>query len=369
MVDYIFWIKQWFLGEVLAIPGRVIAFLFVVSLLLAPLIPTQYLLHILTFSAIFAIYAASWDFLGGFTGQVSLGHGLFFGVSAYTVALLNIRLHLPPYFTIPMGGIVAVVVGLIAGLPALRLRGFYLSLVTLSLPLILTGFLLMFPDFTGGEYGLYGIARLSGSEIKDYYIVNLTMVGSMLAMWKLTDAKSKVIRLGIILHAIREDEITARACGINTTRYKLLAYAVSGFFAGVAGGLYAHSLRVAGPSTLELFFSFEAIIWSMFGGITTIYGSVAGVYILYPLLELLRLNPILDRIRFILFASILFIILFYMPEGITTWVRDKIEVNCPRCKLINVVTRRYCRACRAPLHLGRPSKHGEMEGIGNGKHI
>jgi len=351
LMGYLFWLYQWFRGEILAIPGRVIALVFVMCLLFAPLIVPQYVLHILTLTAIFAIYAASWDVLAGFTGQLNLGHALFFGVAAYAAALLSNHLHLSPWMTIPLGGFAAVIAGLIAGIPALRLRGFYLALVTLSFPLILTGILYIFPDFTGGEFGLYGIRRLSGSRPLDYYIITLTMVGSVFVMWKFTDARSKIVRVGVILHAIREDEITARTSGIDTTKYKLLAFAVSGFFAGIAGGLYAHFFRVAGPSTLELFFSFQAILWTIFGGITTIYGPVTGVYILYPLIELLRLNPMVEKIRFILFALLLIFTLLFMPEGLSTWVRDRIEVKCPRCKLINLINRRYCRACRAPLHL------------------
>jgi branched-chain amino acid transport system permease protein len=240
-------------------------------------------------------------------------------------------------------------VGLIVGLPALRLRGFYLGLVTLTFPLILLGIFFAFPQFTGGELGISSIARLSSSRITDYYIVATVFTLSVLIMWKVTDAKSKILRTGILLHAIREDEIAARASGINTTRQKLIAFAISGFFAGIAGGLYVHYMRIAAPSTLELFFSFQAILWTIFGGIATIYGPVAGVFILYPLLELLSMTHWGEQLRFIIFALILIATLMFMPEGITVWVLDKIEVKCPRCKLINLFTRKKCRACRAPL--------------------
>ena len=341
-----------FRGDILAIPGRVIAMFFILFLFMMPFITSHaYALRMLSMAAIFAIYAASWDLLAGFTGQLSLGHALFFGVSAYTTALININFSLPPCLTIPMGGIAAVLAGGIAGVPALRLKGFYLALVTLAYPLILTGILFIFPDFTGGEYGLFGISRLSHSQLLDYYIITLIMVLSLLIMWKLTDTKSKLVRLGIILHSIREDEIAARVAGINTTFYKMVAFCVSGFFAGVAGGLYAHFLRIAGPSTLELFFSFQPILWTIFGGITTIYGAATGVYILYPVIELLRINPFLEEYRLIIFSLVLILVLLFMPEGVTTWVRDRIEADCPRCKIINLALRRSCRACHAFLHL------------------
>ncbi len=166
-------------------------------------------------------------------------------------------------------------------------------------------------------------------------------------MWKLTDARSSIVRTGIILHAIREDEITARASGINTVRYKMLAFAVSGFFAGVAGGFHAHFMKIAGPSNLELFLSFQVIIWTVFGGIGSIYGPVVGVYILHPVMELLRVIP---EVRILIFAAIVVLLLLFMPEGIAVWVRNKIERTCPRCKLANMALRRTCRACGTSLY-------------------
>jgi len=349
MRDYAWSLRKNFQGAILAVPGKAIAFFFLLLLFFVPLITSDpYILGILIFANIYAIYGASWDFLSGFTGQVNFGHAVFFGVGAYTAGLLNLKLGLPPVASIPIGALVAVLAGLIVGIPALRLRGHYLALVTLAFPIMLTGIVLAFPDVTGGELGVSGISPLSDSRVVTYYIALIVMIASALIMWKLTDARSTLVRTGVILHAIREDEITARASGINTTKYKLLAFCVSGFFAGIAGGLGAHYLRIAGPSNLTLFFSFQPIIWTIFGGIATIYGPITGVYILYPLMEILRVIP---RFRMLIFALILIFVLLFMPEGLTRWFRDKIEVECPRCKLTNVATRQYCRACHAPLHL------------------
>jgi branched-chain amino acid transport system permease protein len=337
-----------FQGDVLAIPGRLIALIFFVLLFLIPLITREpYILRTFIFANMFVIFAVSWDFISGYTGQVNFGHALFFGVAAYSTALLNKYLGLQPWATIPIGALVAVLAGVIMCLPALRLRGPYLSLVTLAFPLILLGIIKAFPDFTGGEHGISGLPGLADSRTANYYISVLVMIVSVLIMWKLTDAKSSLVRTGIIFHAIREDEIAARATGINTIRYKMLAFAVGGFFAGVAGGLYAHFLKIAGPSTLDMMLSFQAIIWTVFGGIVSIYGAVVGVYFLYPLMELLRVVP---ELRFLIFAAIVILILLFMPEGIAVWIRDKIERTCPRCKLSNVASRHTCRACGASLH-------------------
>ena len=343
-------LASWIKGEIVDIPGRIIAVVFFAALLVVPFVaPNPYYLRIMALAAIFAIYAASWDVLSGVTGQLNLGHGLFFGVAAYLAALLNIHLELTPWLTIPLGALGAVVIGVAVGLPALRLRGFYLGLVTLAFPVIASALLFVFPQFTGGEVGVSGVAALAESRVTAYYVIVVVFAVSVLAMWKFTDPRSKVIRVGVILHAIRQDEITARASGINTMRYKLLAFAVSGFFAGIAGGLYVHLIRVAGPGVFELFFSFQVILWTIFGGVGTIYGAVAGVFILYPAIEFMGLSPGVEEFKIVAFAGILILTLVFMPEGLAIWVIDKIETRCLRCKVTNFSARKHCRACGAEL--------------------
>ncbi|MGD0855121.1 MAG: branched-chain amino acid ABC transporter permease [Dehalococcoidia bacterium] len=353
---------HWFHEDIYSIPIRLIGFVGGIAILLMPLFfPDSMqapMMRIVIVGSLYAIYAASWDLLAGFTGQVNLGHALFFGVAAYTAAILNINLGWPPLVTIPIGAIVAAAAGVLMCLPALRMRGIYLSLVTLALPIILSGFVTLFKDFTGGEYGLSGISGLGLPPLVVYYGVFAFMILLALIMWKITDTRSKALRTGVILRAIREDEIAARMCGIRTTRYKVLIFVLSGLFCGLAGGLYAHYFRVVGPSTLELAFSFNAIVWTVFGGIGTIYGPIAGVFILYPLTEFARFGALADY-RFIMQALVLILVLIFMPQGITTWIRDNIEQVCPRCKLINFTLRRNCRACSAPLHPEKEHAAGE----------
>ena len=329
-------------GEVLVLPSRIVVLLFFFVLLFLPVLTQDpYLLRILILTSIFAILAASWDLLSGFTGQINFGHALFFGVGAYTAALLNLHGHIPPWGSIPLGALAAVLAGLIIGIPCLRLRGTYLALTTLAFPIILMGIVFSIPNITGGELGVSGLSRLSGSRLSDYYVTTVLMLGLCTIMWKITDSNT-----GIIFHAIREDEVAVRAAGINTTRYKLLAFCLSGFFAGISGGLYAHFMRIAGPSTLEVSMSFTVVIWAIFGGIVTIYGPVGAVFILYPLLEFMRFWP---EYRMLMFAIVVLLTLLYMPDGLFPWLRDKVETECPRCKIRNVATRKTCRVCTAPL--------------------
>ncbi len=331
-----------FKGEVLVLPSRIIVVLFFMVLLILPAVTQDpYLLRILILTGIFAILAASWDLLSGFTGQMNFGHALFFGVGAYAAALLNQNVHIPPWGSIPLGGLAAVLAGLIIGIPCLRLKGTYLALTTLAFPIILMGIVFAFPNITGGELGISGLDRIARSRIANYYIVIVLMLVLCTIMWKITDSNT-----GIIFHAIREDEVAVRASGINTTRYKLLAFSLSGFFAGISGGLYAHFMRIAGPSTLEVSLSFTVVIWAIFGGVVTIYGPVGAVFILFPMLEFFRFWP---EYRTLMFAVIILLTLIYMPDGLFPWVRDKIETECPRCKIRNVATRKTCRICTAPL--------------------
>lgn len=331
-----------FVGEALVLPSRVAALVFIVGLLILPFFTQDpYLLRILILTSIFALFAASWDLLSGFTGQMNFGHALFFGVAAYTSGLINIHAHFPVWASIPLGALGGVLAGLIVGIPCLRLRGTYLALTTLAFPIILMGVVFAIPDITGGELGVSGLTRLSRSRVMDYYICVTLMLSLGAIMWKITDSKT-----GIIFHAIREDEVAVRASGINTTRYKLLAFCLSGFFAGIAGGLYAHIMRTVGPSTLEVSLSFQVIIWSVFGGIVSIYGPIAGVFILFPLTEFMRVMP---KIRMLSFALLVLLTLLFMPEGLIPWVRDKIEKECPRCKVRSIATRKSCRVCAAEL--------------------
>jgi branched-chain amino acid transport system permease protein len=331
--------------DVFVLPSRTIVFLFAAGLLLLPLYSTDpYLLRIIIITCIFAVYAASWDLLAGFSGQINFGHALFFGVGAYGSSLLNYHFHLTPWLTIPIGSLVAMGTGFLVGIPCLRLRGSYLSLATLAFPLILTGILFAFPDFSGGELGVSGIRRLFVTPVHNYYAAVILMLVLCYAMWKIGTSNT-----GLIFHAIREDEIAARASGINTKRYKLVVFALSAFFAGVAGAFFAHFLRIAGPSTLEVSLSFQAVIWGVFGGAATIYGPVVASFILYPLTEIVGTFPALREFRLLILAVVVLLVLLLMPQGITPWLRDKMEIVCRRCKNRNVRWRHACRVCGATL--------------------
>ena len=332
-------------NEIFVLPSRTLVLIWVVALLALPFVyGDPYVMRILTMTCIFAVFAASWDLLAGYTGQVNFGHALFFGAGAYTSALLSLKLGLSPWLTVFAGAAVALLFGFLVGYLCLRLRGSYLSLATLAFPLIALGLLFAFPDFSGGELGVSGLRRLVLTPTANYYIAAISMLFIVFGLWLLADSK-----FGIVLHAIRDDEVAARASGINTPRYKMTVFAIAGAAAGFAGALFAHYLRVAGPSALEVALSFQVVIWGIFGGVATIYGPVAAVFILYPLTEWLGSIPGVGELRLLIFAVIVLLVLLFMPRGLAPWVRDKIETQCPRCKQRNGSWKSVCRLCGAAL--------------------
>jgi branched-chain amino acid transport system permease protein len=332
-------------NEVLVLPSRTAVLIWVLGLLVLPLVyGDAYVLRILTMTCIFAIFAASWDLLAGYTGQVNFGHALFFGAGAYATGLMSLKLGVTPWATIWAGAAVAALFGFAAGYLCLRLRGSYLSLATLAFPLIVLGLLFAMPDFSGGELGISGLRRLAVTPMANYYLAAISMLVIVFGLWCLADSK-----FGIVLHAIRDDEVAARASGINTPRYKLAVFSISAAAAGFAGALLAHYLRVAGPSALEVALSFQVVIWGVFGGLATIYGPVAAVFLLYPLTEWLGSFKMFGELRLLAFAVIVLLVLLFMPRGLAPWVRDKIEAQCPRCKQRNGAWKSVCRLCGAPL--------------------
>ncbi len=331
-------------NEIFVLPSRTLVLLWALALLALPLVyDDAYVLRILTMTCIFAIFAASWDLLAGYTGQVNFGHALFFGAGAYTSGLLSQKLGVSPWLTVWAGAAMAALFGWAAGYLCLRLRGSYLSLATLAFPLIALGLLFAFPEFSGGELGISSLRRLVLTPTQNYYVAAVAMLAVVFGLWLLADS-----RFGIVLHAIRDDEVAARAAGINTPRYKLMVFAVSASAAGLAGALFAHYIRVAGPSTLEVALSFQVVIWGIFGGVASIYGPVAAVFLLYPLTEWLGSFEKIGEMRLLIFAVIVLLVLLFMPRGLAPWVRDKVEAQCPRCKQRNGAWKKLCRLCGAP---------------------
>ncbi len=278
-------------------------------LLLVPLVSRSgYLLGVLILSAIFAVFAASWDFMSGQTGRENFGHALFIGGGAYAAAYLNLDAGLPPLATIPLGGVVAVVFAVVIGLPTLRLVGPYFAVATLVAASIMERLTLVLWQTTGGEEGLTGLSPLAATPVARYYVALgflAVTAGVLVAL-----ARS---RWGLLLRAIRGDEAAARAAGIDTTRHKMGALLVSAFVAGMAGAVYAHFQQSVGPHVFGIILTVTIITMAYVGGIGTIYGAIAGAFLLTTMTEGLRQA---GEYRLLVYTLFLIVIIRFFPDGL-----------------------------------------------------
>lgn len=284
----------------------------------APLLWSHpFVLHIATQALIWALLAASWDLLGGYTGQTSFGHAGFFSVGAYVAAIATLRLGVPSYAAMVLATLAAAALGLAVGFPALRLRGHYLALVTLGFGEIVVLVAQNWESLTGGPFGLHDYGSFGGlpsdplaRRQASYVIVLFISAGAMLLMLFLcnrTDA-------GPAFRAIREDQVLAASLGIDTTRYKLLAFTLSSAAAGLAGSLYAYYIQLVSPSVGSAGNSALIIAMAVFGGIGTIWGPFLGAILLFGLTEALRFVGVVYNLIAVGAIMILFVI--HAPRGI-----------------------------------------------------
>lgn len=277
-------------------------------LLLPAFYSNDFVLTIMTYANTFAVVAASWDFFTGLTGRFNFGQALFFGVGAYAAGFMNLHLKYGPLLTIPLAGAAAVAIGVVFGYPTLRLKGPYFALATLILPLIAGDLTFSLSSVFGGEHGLYGLSSISDSFVVQYYGSLLMMLATVFVLIYLAST-----RLGLALESIRDDERAASATGMNVTRYKLLAYAISAFFTGIAGAYQAQMFRFVGPNTFSSNISFEVIAMTIVGGIATIAGPVLGAYLLVVILDGLG---IASDLSVLIYGVLLMAIVLAFPGGL-----------------------------------------------------
>ncbi|MCS6936323.1 MAG: branched-chain amino acid ABC transporter permease [Candidatus Bipolaricaulota bacterium] len=248
---------------------------------IGPYLPPKWATTV-TFAQLFAIYSIGWDFLSGMTGQISFGHIFFVGVSGYTAGLLNMYLKWPLWATIPTGMVLAMLMGLLFSVPALRLKGPYFSLVTLILPLAAARLVIILGDWTGGELGKFGATPLCPIQqfVFDFrmnQLCNYYIIWGVLALMALGLIWLASTRIGKILEAIRENEEAVEAAGINPAKYKIFAFAVSALVVGFGGALSVHlNEGVFFNALLSLTTSTEMIVASVIGGMGTILGALWG---------------------------------------------------------------------------------------------
>ncbi|MDZ4368045.1 MAG: branched-chain amino acid ABC transporter permease [Afipia sp.] len=281
----------------------------VAVLALAPMIiSSNYLTGVLTVCVIYGIWASSWDFMSGLTGRENFGHSLFIGAGAYTSGFMATIWFTNPWYSLPAAVVIAVIFSLIVGFPTLRLRGPYFALAMLSASAILQRLCLIFWEYTGGEEGLYGLEPLVRNPLHYYWFVLAVLVVTVIVLVLLAQS-----HWGLLLRAIRGDEATCQAAGINVTFYKIASLAISAAFAGLGGALYAHYQLQVSPPLFSVVVSITIIIMVYVGGIGSIYGAAIAAILLTLLTEMLRG---FGEYRLWIYTLTLMLILFFLPNGL-----------------------------------------------------
>ncbi len=279
------------------------------------------LLTILTLANTWAVFAMSWDILSGYTGQINFGHSLSIGLGGYFSALSAIWFDWPAIVTILVGGIIAALGYILLALPAARLHGPYLSLVTLIAALAAERIIRILKiESSGAEGAIIDPTKLKLWQSPENFFTDPYYFSTILV---LSVGLILVIigrsRIGKIFEAIRESEDAAKAAGLNTTKYKVLAFAISGFFGGLAGAFYTYQIGSVSPASHFLLdISVFCIVASVIGGMGTIIGPMAGGYLFILIQEFGRS---LGSSRFLSLFLVAFAILYFMPRGFLTEIR------------------------------------------------
>jgi branched-chain amino acid transport system permease protein len=306
--------------DIAGLPGRrnphVSAFLFAaLGLSLACVAPfwlNGYGLYLLTLTAIFAIVALGLNLLTGYAGQISLCHAALFGVGAYATALLTSKAGWPYLVSLPAGALLTTAIGAVVAVPALRLKNLYLAIATLGFGVVLQKTIFEWRSLTGGGGGLsLASPTVAGHELGAaglYYLALAFLALGLWGAWNLSRG-----RTGRALRLIKESEIAAASLGIHIAHYKVTAFAVSAFYAAIAGGLFAYLVRYINPESFNVGLSIGFLSMIVIGGLGTIGGSIVGAmfYVVVP--ELLR--GIKDAPGLV-FGVVLVVVMVFMPQGL-----------------------------------------------------
>jgi branched-chain amino acid transport system permease protein len=311
-----------------------------VALIALPIFVTdRYFLHLTVMAGIFVILTSSWNLLTGYAGQLNLGHAAFYGIGAYTSALLAMKLGISPWLGLFLAGLMAGFFGLLLGFPALRLSGPYLAITTIGFSEILRLVAMNWVDLTRGSLGLYGIPPLTPwkfgqhitiefiSERNFYYVILAAVLVTLFCFRRLT-----VSEFGVSLRSLRDDAPGAESIGINIARYKLTVFAISAFFAGFAGAFFAHYQRLVSPETFSLGETFAILTMTMVGGLGTLMGPVIGAVLLTFLSEGLRFveDAVKMDIRLVIYGMILVLTILFMRNGVMGLISRFVRLVTPR---------------------------------------
>src|SRR5437016_2051106 len=307
-------------------------------LVIAPLTLGEYYISILNLILLAVVGALGLNILVGYTGQISIGHGAFMSVGAYTAANLVTHLDAPFWITIPAGGIMAALIGAVVGIPSLRIKGIYLAIATLAAQQIIEWTINHVPAISGGVQASIQVTRptVFGTPLKTQAQLYLFLMAFVVLA---IIGTSNIIRsrIGRAFIAIRDQDIAAEIIGINIFRYKLWAFAISSFYAGVTGVLYTYYLGIANYEQFQLVVSIDYLAMVIIGGLGSILGSILGAIFVTLLPILTRwfledygwmflaqqdLQNAIPKLRLNLFGGMIIFFLVVEPEGLNRLWRN-----------------------------------------------
>jgi branched-chain amino acid transport system permease protein len=311
----------------------------VAAVVIAPFLASNYRTYQLGYVALFLVALSGLNLLTGFTGQISLGHGAFMGIGAYTTTILVVDHGWRDLWTIPLAGLVAGALGILFGLPATRFAGPYLALATFAIPLAFIGIVKRFPHFTGGNVGknlpqLHAQFGWDTSPSIWFYAVCWVVA---LIMFPLAFLLVRG-RFGRALRAVRDSEIAATANGISTAAVKTAAFGVSAFFCGVAGALYGIGITYVNPDTFPVDLSILLLVGVVIGGAGSLWGMVFGAFFVEfiriswgpALLDLFsrahHINTHAPGSSLVVYGVVLLLVLYVAPAGFAGLVRRLVAV-------------------------------------------
>jgi branched-chain amino acid transport system permease protein len=311
--------------------GKLALIAIAVALVLPLVVSDNFMLQIFTLIVIFTIYASSWNLLAS-SGQGSLGHAAFLGIGGFTSSLLAINLGVPPIIGIFIAGAVSAGVGLLIGLTCVRLKAWFLAMVTFGFSVIAETLFSHFDDYTHAILGFRTPALLFADRLPFYYFAFFISLTSVAVIYFIMKSK-----MGLAFRAIHQNSVEASMIGINTAKYKLYAFVLSTFFAGLSGAIYTHFLRYISVAVFAADYSFKPLMMSVIGGLGTIEGPIIGSVIMVFIDNLLpnidgalqlALSPLFPAvsnvgpsIRLLGLGIFLVIVVVFLPKGVTSLLR------------------------------------------------
>ena len=291
-----------------------------IVVIVLPLFLGKYSIFLLSMLAVYALVSIGLNLLMGFTGQIAAGHAGFLALGAYFTAILGTKAEwMPCLVVLLLAGIFSGIIGFLLGIPILRLKGFYIAMATLAFGVVVSEIILQWSSLTNGDNGLdVPVATIAGfafdSDYKLFYlIVSVTINLTFLAKNLLNGY------IGRAFIALRESDVAAQTIGIDLAKYKTIAFAVSAFYTGVAGGLFAYLITFLSPDAFTIELSIDFIAMIVIGGMGSILGSIIGAVILTGMQQILA--GLLD-LQILIFGISLIVFMVFMPKGISGMIFD-----------------------------------------------